>query len=262
MSLQPGPEDHPDDSALTPHEDQAEPAVPSGEAASQEVPPEAPASPAAQQGAPGGDPWRTPPVPGDAPSPPPAVGGYQPAPPPAGPYPPAPPPPAGAHPPAGTGGYAAAGSGGYPTAGSGGYPPPAGALPPPPPPAAWGQGGAQPPGAPVGYGAWPAQQQPPQTEGKAIVGLILAIGSWVLCPLVLAVVALVLANQSNRAIDASGGRLEGRGINTATKVVSWINIALTALVGVLIIGFLIAVAANPDLRDLFNDLPSTGDTQF
>jgi uncharacterized protein involved in cysteine biosynthesis len=51
----------------------------------------------------------------------------------------------------------------------------------------------------------------------------------VLCPILLAVVALVLAGQSDRAIEASGGRLEGSSMNTATRWVSWANIVVMSL---------------------------------
>jgi hypothetical protein len=248
MSLQPGPEDRPDDSALASQEDQPDAA-----------PADAAPGPAAPPPAPAGDAWTAPPPPAAAP-PPGGGGASPPAPPPPG----FPPPGSGYPPQAGQGGFPPPGSG-YPPPGSG-YPPPAGQGGfPPPPPAAWGQGqaAAQPPAGQPGYGSWPAYppQQPAQTEGKAIVGLILAIGSFVVCPLVLAIVALVLAGQSNRAIDASGGRLEGRGINTATRVISWLNIALTvlAIIGGVIV--LVAVANNPEFWDQFENLPST-DTQF
>jgi hypothetical protein len=61
----------------------------------------------------------------------------------------------------------------------------------------------------------------------------------VICPFITAVIALILAGQSNTAIDASGGRLEGRSLNTATKVIAWLNIAL----GIIAIGALIALLA-------------------
>ena len=85
----------------------------------------------------------------------------------------------------------------------------------------------------VGYG------QAPQTDSKAVVGLILAISAWVICPFITAIIALVLAGQSNRAIDASGGRLEGRSLNTATKVIAWLNIVL-GIIG--IIAFIALIA--------------------
>lgn len=88
----------------------------------------------------------------------------------------------------------------------------------------------------VGY---PGQVPIRQTDSRAIVGLIMAIASWVVCPVLLAIIALVLASQSNREIAASGGRLDGQALNTATKVISWINIAVSVLALVAFIGFLV-----------------------
>lgn len=74
----------------------------------------------------------------------------------------------------------------------------------------------------------------PQTSTMAIVGLVLSIVSWFLCPVIPAVVALVLAQKSAAEINASGGRISGEGLNTATKIISWINIGLY---GLIIVGF-------------------------
>jgi hypothetical protein len=159
---------------------------------------------------------------------------------------------------------------------SAGWPPPppsgpptqaGGSYPPPPPPSGYAQApgswgaqpgaGSYPPGYPppgyqaLGYGA------PPQTDGKAVVGLILAIASWVVCPVILAVIALVVAGQSNRTIETSGGRLEGRSLNTATKWVAWINIVLSVLAAIaLIIFFGWAVTQDPEILNDLSD-PST-----
>lgn len=137
--------------------------------------------------------------------------------------------------------------------GSWGTPPPEAGQPaqpawgaPPPPPGFGdsspygnppGYGTPQGWGTPPGYGAAPGYGPPPyggyygapQTEGKAIGALICAIGAWVVCPLVLAVIALILASQSSRDIRNSGGRLGGEGMNTAARVIAWINIALAGL---------------------------------
>jgi hypothetical protein len=105
----------------------------------------------------------------------------------------------------------------------------------------------------VGYAA------PRQTDNKAVIGLILAISSWVVCPLITAVIALVLAGQSNRAIDASGGRLEGRSMNTATKWVAWANIVVTVVaivVGLALFAFVVTTDSTV-ITDVTN-----GDTQF
>lgn len=142
--------------------------------------------------------------------------------------------------------------------------PPVPAAPPAPPvwpahaaeaePAA-GQPAVYPPPAPApGYG-YPPPGYPPQgyaypppgfvpavtTSTSAIVGLVLAIASWVVCPIVLAIVALVLAKKSGDEIAASGGRVGGEGLNTATKVVAWINIGLYAAL-VVIFGAIFLIA--------------------
>jgi hypothetical protein len=98
----------------------------------------------------------------------------------------------------------------------------------------------------VGYGP------PAQTDSKAVVGLILAISSWIICPFITAVVALVLAGQSNRAIEASGGQLEGRSLNTATKVIAWLNIVLgiVVIVGLIV---LLAVGASVDVNRIIDE---------
>jgi hypothetical protein len=126
---------------------------------------------------------------------------------------------------------------GYPP----GYPPPG--YPPAPAP-------GYPPAPAPGYPAYAYPQT--QTSTNAIVGLILAIVAWVVCPIIPAIVALVLAQKSSQEIAASGGRVGGAGLNTATRILSWINIGLYAAVLVIIgLFFLIAaiagVASSPGL---------------
>lgn len=86
---------------------------------------------------------------------------------------------------------------------------------------------------------WPATEtvQTPQfttapTSSNAIVSLVLSICSWVILPFVLgwifAIVALVFASKAGKEIAASGGQVQGSGFVTAAKIVSWINIGLTA----------------------------------
>jgi hypothetical protein len=69
----------------------------------------------------------------------------------------------------------------------------------------------------------------------------------------------VVAGQSNRAIDASGGQLEGRSLNTATKWVAWINIVvfgLALVAGLFLFGWL---ATQPDV---INEIVNDSATQF
>ena len=116
-------------------------------------------------------------------------------------------------------------------------PPPAGYAPPPP-------GYAAP--APAPYPYTPA----PPTSSNAIIGLVLAIVSWVVCPVIPAIVALVLARSSTQEIARSGGAVGGAGLNTATRVISWINIGVYAalIVGFGIFFLIIAIAGAASSR--------------
>ena len=77
------------------------------------------------------------------------------------------------------------------------------------------------------------------TSSNAIVALILAISSWAVCPVVAAIVALVFASMAGKEIQASEGRIAGRGLVTAARIVAWINIGVTA--ATLVIGLLVVV---------------------
>jgi hypothetical protein len=79
---------------------------------------------------------------------------------------------------------------------------------------------------------------------------VLAIASFVVCPLVPAIVALVLAHTSQQKIDASGGRLTGESLNTAARVIAWINIGLVVLVVAIIV--IVGIAGGFDDND--NDI--------
>ena len=117
--------------------------------------------------------------------------------------------------------------------------------PPPPPPDATQQWG--PPPAPGGYQqyGYPGYAPPRKTEGNAIAALVLAICSFIVCPLIPAIVALFLASSAKRNIAASNGALDGDGMVQAAKIVAWINIGLCLLgVAVAIIAIIAAVAAD------------------
>lgn len=70
---------------------------------------------------------------------------------------------------------------------------------------------------------------PPTTSGKAIAALVLAIASFVVCPLIPAIIALVLASQARREIDESYGAVAGEGLVSASRVVSIVNLALSVV---------------------------------
>ena len=140
---------------------------------------------------------------------------------------------------------------------SGGSQPGGQPAPPPPPPPVWPYPGpaAPPPGQPYPgptgqpYPAqpYPAQAHPAQaypaaylpTSTNAIIALVLSIASWVICPIVPAVVALVLAQSASREIRR--GAATGDGLVTASRVVSWLNIGLFGLL-LVIFGLVLLVS--------------------
>ena len=68
--------------------------------------------------------------------------------------------------------------------------------------------------------------QPPATSGDAIAALVLGICGFVVCPLVCSILAIVYGNKAQREIDASGGRLAGRGYASAGLILGWIGVGL------------------------------------
>jgi len=86
--------------------------------------------------------------------------------------------------------------------------------------------------------------QRPQTSTNAIVALVLSIVSWTFCPLILAIVAIVLAYQGDKEIRNSGGRVTGQGLSFAAKIIAWINIGVSVALIVLaiVIGLVLLVA--------------------
>src|SRR5437016_8167285 len=86
----------------------------------------------------------------------------------------------------------------------------------------YGQPPYQPYGQPAygGYGGYPYARQ---TEGTAIAALVLAIVSFVLCPVIPAIVALVLCSTATRNIQQSGGAKEGEGLVKAAQIIARLN---------------------------------------
>jgi hypothetical protein len=103
---------------------------------------------------------------------------------------------------------------------------------PPPPPPSYGGGYGQ-----GGYGQGPYGQDPygqpyqpgGQTSTKAIVALVLGIASFLVCGIFLSVPAIFVGRSAQREIDASGGRITGRGLATAGFILGIINAVLSVI---------------------------------
>lgn len=91
----------------------------------------------------------------------------------------------------------------------------------------------------------PAYAPAPPTSSNAIIAFVLSIVSWAICPIIPAIVALVLAASAQKEITAGQGRVQGQGLVTAAKIISWINIGLWA--AIIVIGgffFVLAIVAS------------------
>jgi hypothetical protein len=83
----------------------------------------------------------------------------------------------------------------------------------------------------------------PPTDDKAVWALVSAVAGFVLCPIVLHVVGLVLANQSLRTIRSSGGRVAGDGIASTARILSIIGLVVYG--AVLVLGLIFLLVAVP-----------------
>jgi hypothetical protein len=88
-------------------------------------------------------------------------------------------------------------------------------------------------GAPPQYGYAPA---PPKNE-LGVWSLVTGILSWILCPLVLGIVAIATGNASRKAVR--DGLANNPGSATAGLILGWINVALVG--GVVLVWFVIVI---------------------
>lgn len=115
-----------------------------------------------------------------------------------------------------------------------------------------------PPSAPPAY-APPAYGLPTATTpGKVTASLVLAILSFFACPVVLAVIALILANSASQEIAASGGRLEGESTLKTARIVAWVNIGLFVGGAILAVVSIVAITIlGSNAEQKFEDVGDT-----
>lgn len=94
-------------------------------------------------------------------------------------------------------------------------------------------------------GSW-VQTGGVQSSGKSTAALVLGILGLVVCPLICSVLALIFGYQARSQIDASGGRMGGRGNATAGIVLGWIGIAIVAAF-LILLGIGLSVGSSPDV---------------
>lgn len=82
----------------------------------------------------------------------------------------------------------------------------------------------------------------------AIVVLVLAVSSFVVfgVGVIMAIVALCLCPSARRNIEASNGTLTGEGLVKAARAISWVNVALVALMVVFFVVIFALIAIFDD----------------
>ena len=80
-------------------------------------------------------------------------------------------------------------------------------------------------------------------EPLAAWSLVLGILSFVFCPVVGAVAAIITGGRAKKAVRRSAGTKSGTGLAIAGQVLGWVNLALSVLVAVLI-GVIVSIASN------------------
>lgn len=106
---------------------------------------------------------------------------------------------------------------------------------------AYGGPPGPPPPPPYGQPYAGSRYLAPRQSQDAVIALILAIGGWFVCPVVLSVPALVYAGRARRAITASAGALAGSGLATAATVIAWLSIVAYSLAALFLLGFVVSV---------------------
>ncbi len=81
-----------------------------------------------------------------------------------------------------------------------------------------------------------------QTSSMATISLVAGIASWVLLPLIGAIVAVITGHMAKTEIRNSGGHLTGDGMATAGLILGYIQLGLT-VVGICCVGVLFATGA-------------------
>ena len=115
-----------------------------------------------------------------------------------------------------------------------------------------------PPSASPAYAPPPYGLPTASTPGKVTAALVLAILSFFACPVILAIVALVVANSASQEIAASGGRLEGESTLKTARIVAWVNIALFGVVAAFALISIVAVTIlGSNAEQKFEDLGGT-----
>jgi len=93
--------------------------------------------------------------------------------------------------------------------------------------------------------------QPQQTSTLATISLISGILTWVIVPIIGAIVAIITGHKAKNEIRDSNGQLSGDGMATAGLVLGYLQLVLGVIPVCIII---ILVMLGPAIGDVFTDI--------
>lgn len=102
------------------------------------------------------------------------------------------------------------------------------------------------------YQSYPQSPAPaPQNSTLAIVSLVAGIASWIIVPLIGAIVAVVTGHMAKKEIRASGDTIGGNGLATAGLILGYVNIILLGIPCCIIV---ILALLGPSIGNVFSDI--------
>ncbi|GAB4085803.1 hypothetical protein GCM10028784_24330 [Myceligenerans cantabricum] len=155
-------------------------------------------------------------------------------------------------------------------------PQPSGREPQPgqaPPPSPYQTGGAPPPGTPYQTPPPPASPYPGAPggmqyaqvypkNGLGVWSLVLGIASFVICPVIASIGAIVTGHMTRRAVRE--GQADNGGMGLAGIILGWASLVLTVVAIIIVTVALSAAVNNPGFQDIMNDpsMWATMDTDY
>ena len=92
---------------------------------------------------------------------------------------------------------------------------------------------------------------PSETSTLAVVSLVAGILSWILIPIIGAIIAVVTGHKAKNEIRASGGQLGGNGMATIGLVLGYANFVLICIPAC-VIGILVLLG--PSVGNVFSNI--------
>lgn len=109
----------------------------------------------------------------------------------------------------------------------------------------------------VPQSAYPGSQYPMQPypkNGLGVWSLVLGIVSWLVCPIIASIAAIITGHMSRRAVRE--GQADNGGMALAGIILGWASLIL-AVVAIIIIFVVLGVALNdPDFQELIENPPT------